>query len=198
MAEDYITVDDLAGTLSLGSETFADADLQAAITAASREVDRLTNRKFSLDSVTRYYTPTDAGRLWIDDANSISSVAVDVSEDGSFAESWVLNTDYVPEPLNAAADGVPFTSLVVAPRTSRYFPVGQIRAVRVGGQFGWSAVPAVVKQATTILAARLAKRSREAPFGVAGFGIDGGAVRVSSFDPDVERLLAGLVRTNHQ
>lgn len=196
MAEDYITVDALAATLSLGSETFADDDLAAAVTAASREVERRTNRRFWSASETRYYTPASSGVVWIDDLASAGTVAVDESRSGSYA-AWAEGTDFEYGPPNALADEQPFTSLVISRLAgSRYFPC-EDRAVRVAGTFGWSAVPAVVVQATTILAARLVKRSREAPFGVAGFGIDGGAVRVASFDPDVDALLAGLVRVNH-
>lgn len=194
MAEDYLTVAELATTLSLGGETFADADLALAITAASRDVERRTGRKFWLDSATRYYYPSGSCRVWIDDAKTVSSVEQDTGLDGTFSETWTLDTDYILEPLNASAEGEPFTAIKLTPRTSKVlYPDARIR---VAGQFGWAAVPDEVVQATTILAARLVKRTREAPFGVAGFGIDGGAVRVSSVDPDVDALLAGLVRTN--
>jgi hypothetical protein len=196
MAEDYITLAELASSLSL-TETFADDDLEAAITAASREVDRRTQRFFWSEVGTRYYTPSSAGLLWVDDLASFGSVSIDVARDNTFTESWTLNTDFVLEPLNASAEGRPYTTIRVIERSGRYFPVGEERTVRVTGTFGWAAVPATIKQATSILASRLVKRVREAPFGVAGFGIDGGAVRVPSFDPDVDALLAGYVRTNH-
>jgi hypothetical protein len=67
-------------------------------------------------------------------------------------------------------------------------------SVAVTGQFGWPAVPAQVIEATTILATRLLRRAREAPFGVVGLGIDGAAVRISRFDPDVGFLLDPLVK----
>lgn len=193
---DYITLAELASSLSL-TETFADDDLEAAITAASREVDRRTGRRFYAANGTRYYTPGSPHRLWIDDLASLGSVAVDANMDNTFSESWVLNTDFVLEPLNAAEDGAPYTTITVSAGGTREFPLWQ-RSVRVTGRFGWDAAPAQVKQATSILASRLVKRVREAPFGVAGFGIDGGAVRVPSLDPDVDALLAGFVRVNYQ
>lgn len=195
MAEDYITLAELASSLSL-TETFADDDLEAAITAASREVDRRTERKFWADTGDRYYTPQSATRLWIDDCVALSAVAIDVDRDGTFSETWTLNTDFVLEPLNADVEERPWTTITVLPQSGRAFPLRD-RSVKVSGRFGWDAPPATVKQATSILAARLVKRVREAPFGVAGFGIEGAAVRVSSFDPDVDALLAGFVRTNH-
>jgi hypothetical protein len=66
--------------------------------------------------------------------------------------------------------------------------------VKVVGKFGWSAPPEAVKVATTMLAARYVKRTREAPFGVAGFDATGATVRISATDPDVQQLLAPLAR----
>lgn len=197
-ANDYITLTELANSLSIGSgETYADADMTAAITAASREVDRRCGRKFWQDSTTRYYTPArGTNRVWIDDLRAGASVAVDYTGDGTFATSWAEGVEYILEPFNAAAEGFPWTTITLRSRSTAYFPVWE-RSVRVGGQFGWTEVPSAVKQATSILASRFLKRVREAPFGVAGFGIDGGAVRVSNFDPDVDALLSAYVRVNH-
>jgi hypothetical protein len=44
----------------------------------------------------------------------------------------------------------------------------------VTGQFGWSTSPEDIKAATSILAAKLFKRVREAPFGIVTVGIDQG------------------------
>lgn len=59
--------------------------------------------------------------------------------------------------------------------------------VQIVGTFGWSAVPAAIKQATILLAMRQFKRY-DSPLGVMGFG-DLGAVRVGRIDPDVEALI---------
>lgn len=198
MADDYITLTELANSLSIGTgETYADADMTAAITAASREVDRRCGRKFWSDNTTRYYTPSHPRVLWIDDVKSSVTVDVDMNGDGTYETSLVQGTDFVLEPLNAAADGFPWTTITLRRRSAAVFYPSVESSVRVGGQFGWPAVPSAVKQATSILASRFLKRVREAPFGVAGFGIDGGAVRVSSFDPDVDALLSAYVRVNH-
>jgi hypothetical protein len=57
-------------------------------------------------------------------------------------------------------------------------------------------VPAQVKEATSILAARLIRRMREAPFGVVVVGgIDvGAAARIARVDPDVRFLLEPFTR----
>jgi len=196
----YITLSELAESLSL-TESFADDDMTQAILAASAEVDRRCDRTFGVDGTpsTRYYTPEASLIVFIDDLTNSTTpvVSVDLGLDGTFSQTLTLYTDFMFEPLNATADGVPFTTIRVdAQRSSAYFPLAP-RTVRVTGTFGWPAVPPGVKEATAILAARFMKRVREAPFGVAGFGIDGSAVRIGQYDPDVDALLAKFVRTNH-
>jgi len=70
-----------------------------------------------------------------------------------------------------------------------YWPTWEGRAtVRVEATYGWPAVPAPVKTATILQAARLWTRY-DSPLGVAGFG-EMGAMRVSfKADPDVSMLL---------
>lgn len=198
MASDYLTSNELKATLELTGESFADDDIELAITAASRAIDNLTGRRFYADSdanQVRYYSPTDPDVLWVDDLVTLTTLEVDTGEDGTFEETWTANTDFYLEPLNAAADGWPYTFLVVNTRSSVYFPVAH-RSVKVTGKFGWSVVPDAVKQAAKISAAKLLKRSREAPFGVVGFGADGVAVRIGSNDPDVMTLLSPFIREN--
>lgn len=198
MASDYTTIAALKQTLSLTGESFADADLNLAITAASRAVDNATDRRFWLDddaNQIRYYTPTDAGRVAIDDLVTLTELATDTQGDQTFEQAWTTNVDVFLEPLNAAADGQPYTRLCLNPvRSSLYFPVQYGRSVRVTGKFGWPAVPDSVVQATQMIAARLLKRVRESPLGVAGFGMEGYAVRITQEDPDVVMLLGPLRR----
>lgn len=201
MANEYATVAELKSTLELSGESFADPDLTLALTAASRAVDRATSRRFWADTGTsnvRYYTPNNGEVVWVDDLVTLTEFAVDANLSGTFT-AWTQTTDYYLEPLNAAQEvpARPYTSVRVAPFTSRYLATGYTRSVRVTGKFGWSAVPDEVKQATKMIAARLVKRAREAPFGVIGFDVEGTAVRIASNDPDINMLLGGLRRDNH-
>ena len=50
-----------------------------------------------------------------------------------------------------------------------------------------------MKEATLIIASRLLRRVREAPFGVISFGLEG-AMRIARTDPDVTALLAEFDR----
>lgn len=196
MAE-YCTVNELKETLVLQSESFADDNITVAIIAASRAIDHFTDRRFDVDQIDqiRYYTPDNPGIVWVNDLVTLTGLATDDQGNGTFTQPWVANTDFVLEPLNAPADGRPYTSVRVnGARTSLYLPAQYERSVRVTGRFGWPEVPGPVKQATLMLAGRLVKLVREAPFGVAGFGMDGAAVRVAADDPNVRMLLCPYVR----
>jgi hypothetical protein len=108
--------------------------------------------------------------------------------------TWATS-DYQLEPLNNVAGGLvgsPFTRIRA---TGDYlmptFSVGTFyegeALLEVTGVFGWSAVPAAIRQATVILAMRLFKRL-DAPLGM--ISNDMGSMRVGRFDPDVEALVA--------
>lgn len=195
---DYITPEQLKATLSMTGETFADEDVERAITAASRGIDQLCQDRFyqgTADSA-RYYDPADRRVVkLLPSAGSIASVKIDEDGDGTFETTLAENTDYLKWPYNAGDDAEPWWELHIHPNSSYRFPKYP-RSVEVTGRFGWSAVPAAIEQATGILAAKLVKRSREAPFGIAVFGLDGGeAVRIARNDPDVMFLTGPYMRS---
>lgn len=195
---DYLTSADLKNTLELTGETFADDDIALAITSASRAIDNVCNRRFFLDAddtSVRYYTPRSRRLLEIDDAVVVASVMIDTDGDGTFDFTWTENTDYVLEPLNSEIDGEPYTA-IRRRKTGHYqFPVGVERGVKITGQFGWADVPSEVTSAAGILAGRLMRRAREAPFGVIGFGMDSSnAVQLARNDPDVMMLVGPYVK----
>lgn len=194
MANEYIQVDDLKETLSLLGESFADQDVPVAIAAASRGLDELTGRRFWVDAdanEVRYFTAVKATVVLIDDLVTFTAVAADLDGDGTHEEEWAA-ADVLLEPANAAADGRPWCQLTVRPTSSRAFPVRVPAGVKVTGKFGWPAVPDGIKSATTILATRLLKRAREAPFGIVG-GFET-AERIARTDPDVMFLVGPYVR----
>lgn len=199
MANEYVDADEFKATLELSNETFADDDIDRAISAASRAIDNITGRRFWRDpdaTQVRYYTPTNAARIWIDDLETLTALAIDDDDDDTYSQAWTTS-DYALEPVNAAADGWPYTSIRVRQRrTSFYFPCWE-QSVKVTGRFGWAAIPAEVEQATTIITAKMLKRAREAPFGITMIGGDGAAVRAAREDPEVSLLLGPYVRENH-
>src|SRR5262245_51516451 len=103
---DYITVAELKDTLEIGS-TYADADVQRAITAASRGIDHLLDRSFATGAAgeQRFYTAILDGKLvQTDDLVSVSALASDDDGSRNFATAW-QPPDYILGPANAASAG---------------------------------------------------------------------------------------------
>lgn len=198
---DYLDAEELKSALVIADEV-DDVEIGVAITAASRAIDHFTGRQFGKDDegAIRYY-PARAlgasGAVEIDDLMDTTGLVVKVDEnnDGSFALTLgiddVAGQGFRLYPLNAAADGRPWTE--IRGLGGRTFPQ-RPRAVEVTAAFGWAAVPALVKQAALIQAARFFKR-KDAPFGVAGSPDTGSEMRLlARLDPDVEMLLATVRR----
>ena len=197
VANEYVSVEELKSSLSLAGQAFADADIQIAISAASRAIDQATGRRFYPDTVdqTREYVPMNPGYVMIDDLSSFTILTVGGSSFGT------LDTDFYLEPINAMDDSQAWTGIRTIWKpfiwdASGIAPgmAGPDARVRVTGKFGWATCPPEIQQATRILATRLMRRSREAAFGVLGLGMDGAAVRIVRDDPDVNTLVAPYVR----
>ena len=196
MANEYITSSELKATLTLTSETYADADIAVAIEAASRALDKACGRRFWLDDVaaTRYYERENNRLVVIDDLVTLTSVKTDPDGTGTYSGTWTENTDFVFHPFNASADSAPYTMIERLPAASNVLPSGP-RRIQVIGIFGWADIPPQIIEATSVMSTRFLKRMREAPFGIAGMGYDGGAVLVPKVDPDMMTLISGLVRS---
>ena len=127
MANEYLTSTELKKTLSLGGETFADEDINRALTAASRGIDGACNRRFWKDAdadQVRYYTPISDQLVRIDDLVELDGVATDRNRDGTYADAWTLDTDFTLEPANAAADGKPYELITRRPNGRYSWPTG--------------------------------------------------------------------------
>lgn len=191
---DYATLDDLRAYLRITevADVEADLPLALAINAASRAVDRATDRQFGVLSTAaaRYYRPvwSEVHGKWlahIDDLMSISGISVkaDTNDDAVY-ETTI--TDYRLWPLNAASDEQPWREIVFGSGASLGTQEGSIEITAL---WGWSAVPATVKNATLIQASRFYKR-RDSPFGIAGSPELGNELRLlAKVDPDVAVML---------
>lgn len=188
-APDYVTSAELKSFVRI-SDGDDDDQVALAVTAASRAVDRACNRQFGQSAAAedRYYTAEwDALRLrWfikIDDLMTTTDLAVsnDPADDGTYPDSI---TSYRLAPINAAADGRPWTDLIVKGIASTSLGFTE-DAVRVHAIFGWTEVPDTIKEATLLQASRFLKR-RDSPFGVAGSPDIGSEMRLlPKIDPDV-------------
>ncbi|WP_020385886.1 hypothetical protein [Kribbella catacumbae] len=190
-APDYVSTPELKGYLRI-SDTADDTEIAYAISAASRAVDRATNRQFGLvvAAQARKYTARwdrDRARyvVDIDDLMTVTGLVV-TGENGAIDV-------FAKEPGNADLNGVPWTRLVVDP-TSTTLPTLKEDGVTVTAQFGWTTVPVAVKQAALLQAARFFTR-RQAPFGVAGSPELGSELRLlAKVDPDVAVVLGPYTR----
>jgi hypothetical protein len=188
----YCTLADLKAALRV-QDSIDDSLLELAIESASREIDGYCERVFYSTSATRVYAPTNVFTVTTDDIISVTTLKS--SSDGVTYDITWATSDYQLEPLNNVAGGLvgsPFTRIratgdYLMPTFSvNTFYEGEA-LLEVTGVFGWSAIPAAIRQATVILAMRLFKRL-DAPLGM--ISNDMGSMRVGRFDPDVEALVA--------
>lgn len=197
-APNYATADELAAYSRLVDEARDYDQLELAVFAASRAIDDATGRQFGRDDepTSRYYTArfdTRRGR-WVVDIDDLMTDAVDVRVDvdgtGDYAGEV---TAYTLAPRNAAAEGRPWTQLVVS-STSDVQPTASVDGVEVTATFGWSTVPDTIRQATLLQASRFLMR-RDSPFGVAGSPDQGSELRLlAKIDPDVHVMVHGYTR----
>jgi hypothetical protein len=169
---------------------------EPALETASRLVDKACGRQFgSVTATARYYTPRWSRTLSqyvadVDDFMSITSLAV--ATDTALTQTFsTAVTDFLKWPVNAAADGEPWTQLRFGPAATVLETPGSLRVTAL---WGWTAVPDAIVQATLLQAARIAKR-RDAPFGVAGSPDMGNELRLlSKLDPDVALMVSSFRR----
>ena len=193
----YVELEQFKTTADLTGSSFADPDIRSALDAASRSVDNYCSRRFYLDTdatSVRYFTPSDRFRVAVDDITTVTAVAVDLNGGTAYTTALTSGADYDVEPYNAALDSRPYSMIRLRNTgTLGWFPDYR-RSVKITGRYGWPTVPSAVTEATTLQAARLLKRAREAPFGIMGVGLDGNAVRIARLDPDVAGLLDPYAR----
>ena len=185
----YILLGELKAMLRI-NDYVDDELLGSHIEAASRTIDDICHRTFSLDATAtaRVFHPDSQMVVRIDDVGSLTGFVVKVDEDGTGTFNLTV-TDTTAEPLNALAKGTPITKLVAY---ETFFPRDVRPTVQVTARWGWPEVPEPVRSACGILAGRLFKRA-DSLLGVAGFG-DLGAITLRAVDPDVQRMLAPYVR----
>ena len=158
---DYCTLAEVKAQPDLGisSTDITDYDtvLSALITQVSRMIDeylgKWPNYFASTDTTTRYYTAHNNTCLEIDEAVSISALAV--SEGGEVTStgytSWAA-TDYILWPYNTSDTNEPYRRIEVDNLNGSQFSFyGYPKGVRVTGVFGYSStVPDTVKRAAII------------------------------------------------
>ncbi|MET9411275.1 phage gp6-like head-tail connector protein [Streptomyces sp. NPDC002935] len=181
--------------LNLGIEAdddSRDGQLDRALAAASRSIDKTCGRRFWLDAAPVQRTYRTQGRivcdndgelLLVDDIGSIEGMVVEAGSGSSFT----VVTDYETSPDNAFADGVAITGL------RRVNGTWGTARVRIATKFGWPAFPDDIVEATYIQASRLFKR-KDSPEGIIG-SAEWGVRNLSRRDPDVWALIEPFLLT---
>ncbi len=197
----YCTLDDIKQDLreiNPGDPQF-DTALEAAIAAASRQIDGYCGRTFWQDSglVDRVFYSTELGRVEVDDISTITGLVVksDTSIDGTYPTTLTINTNFIVRPPNAQAAVPlrPYTELFIVDYSS-YFPVLTYGrpGVKVTAKWGWPAIPDAVAKACRIQAMDLfqAPSKPHPAMGLPGIA----ASRVGPMNPYASGLLDDFVK----
>jgi hypothetical protein len=165
------------------------AAVEEAIEVASRWVDDHTGREFfQTASSARYFDPFDTKLCWIDDAVSVSIVAVDTAEDGTYATT-LAGSEYQ---LLPPGGGSSYTAVHAVTTT---FPTCAIRygVIKVTAVWGWATIPVDVKRATLTLAQDIF-RDNEARVGGLTVDANAGVVLSGRVPPRVASVLNAFRR----
>jgi hypothetical protein len=192
-APDYITLANLKSWLRV-TDTVDDAEFPVWITAASRAIDRATNRQFgqvAAPVATVYrrapvYDPTTGlFVLRIDDVQTTTGLLVNGVAYASSGATLL--------PDDAPLRGVPWTALGLLSWPTLSSPGAPVINT-ITAQWGWTSTPVQVTAACRLQVSRWNFR-RDSPAGVAGSPDQGSEMRLlARLDPDVATTLSGLTR----
>lgn len=172
----YGSLADLRARVGITDAAFTseDAKLTAALAAASRGIEKSTNRQFNVASsaTARVFYPVSTCWALVDDISTTTSLVVktDTTDDASFGTTWAT-TDYQLEPLNGVVDGEtgwPYWQ-IRAVGANLFVTTSRRASLQVTATWGWAAVPAPVTEGALILAEEIYKL-KDSPFGVGGYG----------------------------
>lgn len=190
---------EVKAALDMEAEYQADDDqVTRAIQAATAQIHDRCDRFFTDagSASARVYKVDDCDVAYVDDFHTTTGlvVKVDTSADGTFDQTWTLDTDFQVEPLNGITNGIqnhPFNKLR-AIDTKTFKPSHRAR-LQVTARWGWASVPDPVREACVIQSVHVFKASAAA-LGVAGFG-DIGVVRLrQALHPTAEALISRYAR----
>jgi hypothetical protein len=178
----YASMAALKAELNIGqADTSYDVKLETALNSASRQIDRHCGRRFWQDTavVDRQYYADTTYLVHTDDISTLIGlvVKVDTGDDGTYATTLTINTQFIVLPTNAGDDGLPWYMIRLVDADTTTFPLWTSGrpSVQVTAKFGFATVPDDVNKACLIQATQLFKAS-DAVFG--GLSFDAGILRV--------------------
>lgn len=189
----YLGVEELKKSVGMDQTSKGDQDVTRALRAASRAIDNYCRRRFTKTAAgtSRKLGPAyGADWLEIPDLVTLESSTFDgatVANDGLsyYFERWPTEENAPYCVMRRVSGGTWMTPLA-----------GQ--NVTLVGAWGWATVPDPVVMACQVIASRLVKRGREAPFGILPFGDQGEAMRITQADPDIRFLLDPYKRSQRR
>ena len=201
----YVSTADLKTYIGI-TGSGQDTNISNAIQSASRQIDRICQRKFWQDSTVQVKTFTPISNIFLDvpDISTTTGLIVklDTNDDGTHEKTITINTDFILRPTNPRELGTgsgehePFTEIrILNTRSSERFDPDIINNVQITAKFGFPIIPEDIKQATLIQGLRLFKR-KDTPFNVFGNEQTGTIELFSKFDPDALALLKNFRRNN--
>jgi len=122
--------------LGISAETKWDTDFITWMNTSSRFIDEHTRRWFYVLAGTRYQNGSDSDHLFTDDILSITTLKIDADCDGTFEDTYTVDTDYNLVPY----DGYPKTEIEISSRAGRSYSDfgGNLRKiVQIVGSFGY-------------------------------------------------------------
>lgn len=191
LGDPYVTAEELKEYAKVG-DSVDDILIGQVVNAVSRSIERNLGRQFNDagSATARTFYPARYDCVRVDDFSTTTGLVVksDTANDGTFGTT-ISSSYYTAWPLDGIVDGQtghPFREVLLH-NGQRFVTYGQRPTVQVTARWGWTAVPADIKQATYIQAARVLSR-RESVHGVLGAGDF--VVRVDSrLDPDVAEMI---------
>ncbi len=136
LTNSYCTLAELKARLGI-TDTNDDAILKLVLEAASRAVDLHCNRRFSVETRTRYYTARYGDLLDVDDLLSITTLKTDADGDRTYEDTWNL-TDYDLTPFNAPYEQPPrpYSAIETTPSALYSFPTVS-KGIQIIGSWGF-------------------------------------------------------------
>jgi len=201
IANGYCTLAELKTYLGL-SGSGQDDNLENAVEAGSREIDAICGRFFyQTSSEDKYFTPINQYEISVPDISTPSGLAVytDTTDNGTHDTTLTINTDFYTKPLDAGNEvgGVqyqPITHITILDkRSSERFNPDIVKNIKITAQWGWSAVPNAIQQATLLQSTRLFKR-KDTPFSTYGNPETGVGELFNKFDPDAMKLIKAYIK----
>ena len=187
------------GTGSFAADTADDDVIENIIESASRFIDNLTGQFFYKDTgETRYYSAEFDDMLFTDNFYSIVTLKTDEDQDGTYENTWNTGQstgDFYMMPFNAILDGKAYNRIEVSAEGDYTFPKGVQRGVEMTADWGYAAVPDIIKMACYEIAnAAYGRRSGQNLTGNAEITGAGIVITPQDITPYARSLLAGYRR----